>query len=100
MRVLLDNCVKDNKNKYISSYWSLSVAKGIFKEVFVSFLLVGHMNNDIDASLEWWSMKLQEEDFPTIPLLIKSYMNLKNILVISHMIEEVPDFNAFIKPYI
>ena len=45
-------------------------------------------------------MKLREEDFPTIPLLMKLYMDLKNVPVIPHMIEEVPDFKAFIEPYI
>ena len=45
-------------------------------------------------------MKLREEDFLTIPLLMKSYMDLENIPVIPHMIEEVPDFKAFIEPYI
>jgi hypothetical protein len=44
-------------------------------------------------------MKLHEEDFSTIPLLMKSYMDLDHMPVIPHMIEEVPDFKAFIKPY-
>jgi hypothetical protein len=78
----------------------LLVAKGIFKEVFVSLLLVGHTHDDIGASFGWWSMKLREEDFPTIPLLMNSYMDLENVLVIPHMIEEVPGFKAFIEPYI
>ena len=42
MLVLLDNCANDNKSIYVSAYWLLLVAKGIFNEVFVSFLLVGH----------------------------------------------------------
>ena len=42
MRVQLNNFAKDNKNRYIFAYWLLLVAKGIFKEVFVSFLLEGH----------------------------------------------------------
>jgi hypothetical protein len=100
LRVQLDNCAKDNKSRYVFAYWSLLVAKGIFKEVFVSFLLVGHTHDDIDASFGRWSMKLREEDFPTIPLLMKSYMDLENVPVIPHMIEEVPDFKAFIEPYI
>jgi hypothetical protein len=98
--VQLDNCAKDNKNKYVFAYWLLLVAKDIFKEVFVSFLLVGHTQHDIDASFGRWSMKLREEDFPTIPLLMKSYMDLENVPIIPHMIEEVPNFKAFIKPYI
>jgi hypothetical protein len=74
--------------------------KDILKEVFVSFLLVGHTHDDIDASFGQWRMKLREEDFPTILLLMKSYMNLENVLVIPHMIGEVPNFKAFIKHYI
>ena len=100
LRVQLDNCAKDNKSRYVFAYWSLLVAKGIFKEVFVSFLLVGHTHDDIDASFGRWSMKLREEDFPTIPLLMKSNMDLDNVPVIPHIIEKVSDFKAFIEPYI
>src|ERR1700737_4804700 len=100
LRVQLDNCAKDNKSRYVFAYWLLLfVAKGIFKEVFVSFLIVGHTHDDIDALFGRWSMKLHENFFPTIPLLIKSYMDLDHMPVIPHMIEEVPDFKAFIKPY-
>ena len=60
---------------------------------------MGHMHDDIDASLGLWSMKLHE-DFPTIPLLTKSYMNLDNVPMIPNMIEEVPDFKAFIESYL
>src|SRR5665213_3542773 len=100
LHVQLDNCAKDNKCRYVFCFWSLLVAKGIFKEVFVSFLMVGHTHDDIDASFGRWSMKLHEEDFPTIPLLMKSYMDLDSVPVIPHLIEEVPDFKAFIKPFI
>lgn len=76
------------------------VAKGIFKEVIVSFLLVGHTDNDIDASFGWQSMKLHEEKFPTIPLLMKSYMDFNNIPIIPHISKEVLNFKAFMKPYL
>lgn len=55
---------------------------------------------NIDASFGHWSMKLYEDDFPTIPLLMKLYMDLNNMLVIPHLIEEVHDFKAFIKLFI
>ena len=53
---------------YIFAYWSLLVLKYIFKEVFVSFLLVGHTHDDIDASFGRWTMKLRGGFFnhPTI----------------------------------
>ena len=69
------------------------------KEMFVSFLMVGHTHDDINASFDRWSMKLHEEDFPTIPPLMKSYMDLDNVPVIPHMIEEILNLKAFIKPY-
>ena len=65
----------------------------------MSLFMVGHTHDDIHASFGCWSMKLHEEDFPTIPLLMKSYMDLDNVLVIPHLIE-VSDFITFIKPFI
>ena len=31
---------------------------------------------------------------------MKSYVDLENVLIIPHMIEEVPNLKAFIEPYI
>ena len=87
------------KCRYVFCFWSMLVAKGIFKEVFVYFLMAGHTHDDIDASFGRWSMKLHEEDFSTIPLFVKSYMDLDDVPVIPHMIEEISNFNVFIKPY-
>ena len=40
--VQIDNCAKDNKSKYNILFWSAMIAKGIFREVHVSFLIIGH----------------------------------------------------------
>jgi hypothetical protein len=74
----------------------LLVAKGIFREVYVNFMLVGHTHYDIDALFGRWSMLLRKENFPTIPLLMKSFMEVESIPTIPHLIEEVPDFKDFI----
>lgn len=50
MYVQVDTYAKDSKNKYVLACWSLLVAKDIFKEVFVSFILVGHTHDDINTS--------------------------------------------------
>jgi hypothetical protein len=76
LHVQLDNCWKDNKSRYVFCFWSLLVAKSIFEEVFVSFLLVGHTHEDIDATFGRWSMKLHKNDYLTLPLLMKSFMLL------------------------
>ena len=81
-------------------FWSLLIAKGMFEEIQVSFMLVGYTHDDIHASFRRWSMKLQENDYPTIPLFMKSYMDLNEDHVFPGLIEEVPDFKEFVKPYI
>lgn len=46
-------------------------------------------------------MKLHEEDFPTIPCLIKSYMDLDNVPIISYIIKEISNFKALNRqPYL
>ena len=78
MRVQLDNYTKDNKKKL--AYWSLLVAKCIFKEVFTYFLLVGYTIDNIDAFSEWWSKKMHENSFIAILVLMKLYMDLDKVV--------------------
>ena len=66
----------------------------------MNFMLVGHTHDDIDALFGRWSMSLKKESFPTIPLLMKSFMDVESIPTIPHLIEEVPDFKGFIVGYI
>jgi hypothetical protein len=102
LHVQLDNCWKDNKNRYVFCFWSILVAKGIFEEVFVSFLLVRHTHEDIGTTFGGWSMRLRENNYPTILTLMKSFIliDLKSHKIIPSLIEEVPTFKDFIKPFI
>ena len=100
-------CVSDWKivHKIIKIYMFLHIGccwlrKAFSRRYLCHFFFVSHMHNDIDTSFGWWRMKFWKEDFPTIPLLMKSYMNLEKVSVIPHIIEEVADFKAFIEPYI
>ena len=96
LNVQMDNATGNNKNKYVFAYWSLLVAKRIFREVYVNFMIVGHTHDDIDALFGRWSMLLKKENFPTILALMKSFMDVESIPTISHLIEEVPDLKSFI----
>ena len=93
----MDNAIGDNKNRYVFAFWSLLVAKHIFREVYVSFMLVGHTHDDIDVLFGRWSMQLKKENFPTIPSLMKSFMDVDSVPTVPHLIEEIPDFKAFIE---
>ena len=59
--------------------------------------MVEHTHDNIDASFGCWSMKLHEEGFPIIPLLVKCYINLDIVLIIPH--SKVLDLKVFIKPF-
>jgi len=96
LHVQMDNAVGDNKNRFVFCFWSLLVAKGIFREVYVNFMLVGHTHDDIDALFGRWSMALRKDSFPTIPLLMRSFMENESVPTMPHLIEEVPDFKSFI----
>ena len=97
LNVQMDNATGDNKNRYVYAYWSLLVAKRIFREVYVNFMIVGHTHDDIDALFGRWSMLLKKENFPTIPALMKSFMDVESIPTIPHLLKEVPDFKSFIE---
>ncbi|XP_015749773.1 PREDICTED: uncharacterized protein LOC107329609 [Acropora digitifera] len=47
----MDNCYRECKNKYILGFCALLVEKSIFKEVQLSFLMVGHTHEDVDRDL-------------------------------------------------
>jgi hypothetical protein len=100
LNLQLDNATGDNKNRYVFSFCSLLVHRGVFREVYINFLLVGHTHEDIDAMFGRWSWKLKASDYPTLPLLMKSFMDAEKQPIIPHLIEEVPNFKAFVEGYL
>ena len=46
------------------------------------------------------STRLKTKDYPTLPLLMKSFMDCGTEPVIPHLIEEVPDFKSFVEGYL
>ena len=100
LNVQMDNAARDNKNWFVFYFWSLLLTKGIFREVYMNFMLVGHIHDDIDVLFGRWSMALTKENFPTMTLLMKSFMEVESIPTIPHLIEEVPNFKGFIAGHI
>ena len=96
----LDNASGDNKNRWVFAFCSLLVYRAVFREIFINFLIVGHTHEDIDALFGRWSNKLKTNDYPTIPKLMKSFMDCEVQPVIPHLIEEVPDFKRFVEGYL
>eukprot|EP00058_Branchiostoma_floridae_P020703 XP_002606193.1 hypothetical protein BRAFLDRAFT_92067 [Branchiostoma floridae] len=44
----MDNCWRECKNKFVFAFLGYLVIRGIFKEVQVGYLLVGHTHEDVD----------------------------------------------------
>jgi len=42
MTLQLDNACGDNKNRFVFAFCSLLVHRGVFREIFINFLIVGH----------------------------------------------------------
>ena len=47
--VQADNCVGENKNKYVFAFLALLVLYGWYDEVEADFLIVGHTHDDVDS---------------------------------------------------
>ena len=60
--VQMDNCWRENKNKYVFAYMSDLVVKGVFDEVTVSFLIKGHTHFDPDQVFSRVATKLKVTD--------------------------------------
>ena len=100
LHIQLDNYWKDNKCRFVKTFWSLLTAKRIFTDVHVSYLLVGHTYDDINASFGTWNMDMREYNYHNISFLMKLYMDKENVLVIPHMMEKLPDWRAFVSEHI
>jgi hypothetical protein len=70
----LDNCAKDNKNQSLMAFISMLIHCGVFKEIQVGFLLVGHIHEDIDAYFSHLSKTLKYKNTFIMADLIKSFM--------------------------
>ncbi len=58
MFIQLDNCMRENKNRYLLSYFECLVQWNVFSEVEVGFLPVGHTHEDIDQAFSCTSKRL------------------------------------------
>lgn len=75
--VLMDNTCKENKNNCVIKYLALLVFYGVFDEVIVVFLLVGHTHSIIDQRFSVISRHLSARDATTLAELIRLVAELK-----------------------
>ena len=62
----LDNCVRENKNKYLMAYLDALVKWEVFDAVEIGFLPVGHTHSDIDQCFSTTSDRLKYHNAVTL----------------------------------
>ena len=62
----LDNCGRENKNRYVLALNHLLVEKGVFVKVKMSFLPVGHTHDDVDQFFSRINSVLTRRNIMTI----------------------------------
>ena len=95
----LDNSAKDNKNQFLMAFLSLLTAKGVFKEIQVGFLLVGHTHEDIDAYFSHLSKALKNTNTFVLADLMKAFMQSQELSFMPEFVQEIADFKSYIKGY-
>ena len=96
----LDNCARENKNRYLFAYLSLLVARGVFKTIQLGFVMVGHTHEDIDAMFSIFSQKLRVGQNFTLPHLMDTLRTSSTSCPAPFLLTQVPDFKNFCDGYL
>ena len=64
--IQLDNCSRENKNRYFMSYCEMLVASLVFDSVEIGFLPVGHTHEDVDQAFSQTSARLRVHNAITL----------------------------------
>ena len=86
----MDNCWRENKNKYALAYLSYLIQCNVFDQIELSFLPVGHTHIDIDQLFSTFPKYLLGENAITINQL-HHILNKKHTIMHIEHVEYVPD---------
>ena len=103
LRIQVDNCGRENKNIYMFGLCAVLVAQRYFKEVQLSFLIVGHMHENIDQRFSIISNTLKRQDVDSLHQLlqlINEGASFTESFVSARLLENMWDWKIFIIPYL
>jgi hypothetical protein len=82
------------------AFCSLLIARGIFKEVTVRFLIVGHTHKNIDAHFRSLAKLLKKKNTYVLVDLMKGFMNSqKTSIFIPELVQEGADFKSYVRDF-
>ncbi|KAL3687539.1 hypothetical protein R1sor_013848 [Riccia sorocarpa] len=97
--IQLDNSGNDNKNSVMMAFFSELVIRGVFKTVFMSFLIVGHTHEDVDAFFSKVNKMLSFQHISNVPQLMATMMEVEEKKALPRFITEVADYKTHALPY-
>ena len=62
----MDNCWRENKNRYVFAYLCFLIQQGIFKQIIVNFFTIGHTHSDPDQAFSRISVRLHTTNAITL----------------------------------
>ena len=103
LRIQAYNRERENKNVYIFGLCATLVALGFFKDVHLSFIIVGHTHVDIDQHLSNKSSALKRQDIDYLEemlQIIRERPTFTEPFIHAEHLEYIRDWKSFITPYL
>ncbi|KAL3687115.1 hypothetical protein R1sor_013424 [Riccia sorocarpa] len=97
--IQLDNSGKDNKNWAVMAFLSELVARGVFKTIIVSFLIVGHTHEDVDAFFSKINRALSGKHVSSVSQLLAEVHGAEEKKSLPRLVTEVADYKGHALPY-
>jgi len=72
------------------------MARDVFEDVKLGFLIIGHTHEDIDECFGYLSKKLKEENNYILTDLIKAFMISHDRPFIPQLIQEIPNLKSWV----
>ncbi|KAL3680659.1 hypothetical protein R1sor_023615 [Riccia sorocarpa] len=97
--IQLDNSAKDNKNWAMMAFCSELVARGCCKMITMSFLVVGHTHEDVDAFFSKVNAAQARKDIESLPHFLAVVYHAQSSKAYPRVIQEVADYKEHVKDY-
>ncbi|KAL3698901.1 hypothetical protein R1sor_012977 [Riccia sorocarpa] len=98
--IQLDNSAKDNKNWTVMAFCSELVAIGCCKTITMSFLVVGHTHEDVDAFFSKVNVAQAGKSIESLPHFLEVVHNAQSSKAYPRLIHEVADYKRHVAHYI
>ncbi|KAL3684777.1 hypothetical protein R1sor_002799 [Riccia sorocarpa] len=98
--IQLDNSAKDNKNWVMMIFCSELVARGCCRTITMSFLVVGHTHEDVDAFFSKVNAAQGGKNIESLPHFLAEVYHAQSSKAYPRVIQEVTDYKQHVKDYV